>query len=372
MKVFIVNPKGYGNLSSYDSSLISELKGVDSVYYTNVKFESSKIKCPTYQIFRYSDKKLISKGISYLKSQISLYNYTIKFKPKIIHFQWFKIPHIDYYFSFFLKRRGIKIVHTVHNILPHDSGLKYFRIYQKIYRFVDALIVHSELTKKELESKFGIEADKIHVIPHGILRMERTNQSNVDLVKSEFEEEYQLKDKVVFSLLGSINKYKGVGLVIDAWQNAEINNTSDKHLIIAGNGKFDELEKLSSSKNSTVLNRFLSDDEFVALVQLSDYVLLPYLQISQSGVLFTVLNEKTKIIVSKRGGLPEPFQFGKIGYILKELDSINLAETILEASKESDYAPKEKIWEDINEFYSWNSIGLKTSDLYHKILQSKD
>lgn len=367
MKVFFIDPMGYGNLSSYDSSLLNNIHEVDIDYFTSVKFNLKDLNAKTHKIYSYSDQKGLKKILSYTRSQIFLLKLIIKEKPKIVHFQWFKIPILDYIVIKIIQYSGVHVILTAHNILPHDSGSRYLKIYTKIYQLLDVIIVHTSATKEELISKFGITSEKINVIPHGILEMERSNQSNIDKIKSDFKKSHNLKNKVVFSILGSINKYKGVELAINAWQTLNLSKNSEIHLIIAGNGKFEQLKLLEQDDNTTIVNRFLSNDEFIALVHLSDFVLLPYLQISQSGVLLTALNEKKRIIVSKKGGLTEPFQFGNIGYILEDLTKEHLASTLKKAKSNCENLPSEETWNEIHNFYSWESIGIKTKKLYQKL-----
>ncbi len=368
MKVFFVDPMGYGSLGSYDASIINNISEGDIFYYTNTGFDSKKLDRKAYKVYNYSNKNSIFKIISYIRSQFALLNQAKIESPDLFHFQWLKIPSFDIYILRTLKKRKIKIILTAHNVLPHDSGSKFFKIYSKIYHLVDGIVVHTSVTKEELISKFGVTPEKISIIPHGVLEMERSNQNNIDKIKSDFAQKNDFKNKVVFSVLGSINKYKGVALVIDAWRSLKLPPDSEMHLIIAGHGKFEQLKLLANDNNVTIVNRFLSNDEFIALIHLSDYVLLPYLQISQSGVLLTVLNEKKQIIVSKKGGLTEPFQFGKIGFILEDLTTVQLANTLRKAKGNHQNLPNEKTWDEIHNFYSWESIGIKTKKLYQKLI----
>ena len=49
----------------------------------------------------------------------------------------------------------------------------------------------------------------------------------------------------------------------------------------------------------------------------SDVLLLPYKEISQSGVLLSGLKYKKTFIVSNVGGLTQPFNLGKVGWVLE-------------------------------------------------------
>src|SRR5436305_299001 len=59
-------------------------------------------------------------------------------RPDILHVQW--IPLIaegvpfEFWFLRFAKWRRIKLVYTVHNLLPHDSHPRVKKIFLKVYR----------------------------------------------------------------------------------------------------------------------------------------------------------------------------------------------------------------------------------------------
>ncbi|MET1260761.1 glycosyltransferase [Flagellimonas sp. DF-77] len=367
MAVFFVDPMGYGNLAAYDTALLSHVSTPDITYFTSTNYDLG-LPHRTLKWYSYSNKKGIAKIISYLGTQFRLWKTIRRNRPELIHFQWVKIPKIDHWLLRRIKGKGIPIVLTAHNLLPHDSGDRYRKSYAKIYALVDAIIVHTETTKKELVSEFRIQSGKIHVIPHGILGNDRSDANAVVEKKRSLIDSWGLKDKVVFSVLGNINKYKGVNETIEAWLSLDKDLQAQATLIIAGNGQLQALERVRDRNDVILINRFLGDDEFSALIQLSDYILLPYLKISQSGVLLTVLHEKKKVIVSDRGGLAEPFQFGNIGQVLETVAPESIKTAIIKAISEADVQPSEMIWSRIHEHYDWQGIGKKTQELYSKLV----
>ncbi|MEP0133036.1 MAG: glycosyltransferase [Eudoraea sp.] len=305
------------------------------------------------------------KFISYLKSQFILFK-SIKFKsPLIVHFQWLKVPQIDYYLLKLIKLNGVKIIITAHNVLPHDTGDRYEDIYKKIYSLVDAIIVHSNNTEIEIIEKFKVSSKKIHVIPHGILDIgQNIDSKKIDYYVEKFRSDYDLDKRIVFSALGKINDYKGYDLIVDAWNKDNVSNNEQLMLFIAGKGKHRKLDELKGKKNVTILNRFLLVEEFLAILKLTDFVLLPYTRISQSGILLTAINEKKRVVVSNIGGLADSFKFGEIGYILPELNYIELNKAIMHMALNVDAYPKEETWNKIFEYFDWENIGLKTQNLY--------
>ena len=68
-----------------------------------------------------------------------------------------------------LRQKNTKIVLTAHNVLPHINGYQYKNILEKIYSYIDGIIVHSEVLKKQMIKIFGEKVNdwSICVIPHG-------------------------------------------------------------------------------------------------------------------------------------------------------------------------------------------------------------
>ncbi len=368
LHIFFVDPMSYNNLSIYDNLLINNIHDVEIEYFASHLFDLGEQYYPVHKIYKYNNKSKLVKLFSYLRSQWKLFNRIKKERPDVVHFQWLKIPFYDVRLIKKIKQLGIKSLFTAHNLVPHGSGRKYEDIYKRIYNELDGIIVHSERTKEELIERFGISSHKIEVIAHGLLKPNEVDSVKVESLILEYKEQMNLNNETVFAALGIINLYKGVDITINAWKNSTLCNNNEAKLIIGGSGNLDELEELQYCANTLVLNRFLSDEEFTALLRITDFLILPYREISQSGVLLTAMEQKKRVIVSDVGGLTEPFKFGKIGYIIESPPTPEeLSKSIHGAIKEKDEYPSDEVWKKISEFYSWGAIGEKTKNLYFNL-----
>lgn len=381
VKLIYADAMSYNNLQEYDDSLLTNMKTIEKKVFFNSKYNGVMLNQKyVKKIYNYSDKKGLIKILSYIKSQIKLFRIIKKnSKYNIVHVQWFKIPQLDYIFIKFLKNMTkVKIVHTAHNVLPHDTGKKYFHIYNKIYKELDGIIVHTNNTKEEIIDKFNIAESKINVIPHGILNL-RCNQQKFSKIANEYKEKYKGNEELVFLFIGQIRENKGIDLLCEAWaEEQELYNNSNLRLIIAGNAKgcnYD-FNKIKQCKNVTLDLKFLPEDEFKAYVDIADVIVMPYREISQSGVLLSMIKERKCVLVSDVGGLADPFKYGKIGWILKENSKIELQNNILKIAKNKDEVNKilldTKTWEYLNDtVYNWAIIGKNTEKFYNKILENK-
>lgn len=360
MKIFYVDPQSYNNLADYDNYLLQNINE-QKIFFCSYNMPYPDIKNTVIsRIYNYHKKTKVKKILSYSNSQFKLLKSVKKEKPDIIHFQWFKIPFLDYAIIKCIKQcsPNTTIVHTAHNVLPHDSGAKYTKIYRKIYNFVDNIIVHAEITKKEICNEFGVSDNKITVIPHGFLP-----------TKYKFPKIKNGNNIITFSFIGFLSDYKGLDILLDAWcNNSEILNNKKCRLIIAGAGELPCLKNIPSDKNIILENYFHTEEELAKIVNSTDIAVLPYRKISQSGVLLTYLAEHIPVLVSNIGGLVQPFSIGKVGWVLENLNSQDLSkliETILSDKNELESICKnDEVWNRIDEFYDWKTIGNKTYSLY--------
>ena len=356
---------GYGTLGKYDFNIVSNLQNTTVLYLTNTKSQTHNLDQDSMKIYSYSSKKGIFKVLSYLRSQYQVFQLAKSKSPGVVHFQWLKTPRIDFILIKRLKRINIKTVLTVHNLLPHSSGNRYKAIYKKIYLTVDKLIVHTERTKDELVRDYHISPEKIQIIPHGTFPIENLDRVATEKIKSAFVEKHKTVDKVVFGVLGRINPYKGIPIIAEAWSELSSEQRDAMHLLIAGEGKSSALDRIERLDNTTVVNEAISDEEFQAFLEVSDFLLLPYLQISQSGFLLTALSNRKRVIVSNRGGLTEPFSLGNLGYIIEDpLDAENIKTALLKALDTNEIYPEEAVWEKVLGHYDWKNIAQRTEQLY--------
>lgn len=365
MKMLLVDPMSRNNLGVYDENLIKNINSTEIIFYCNKEFQFENIEnVKTIREYDYHKKKSIFKILSYLKSQYKLLQLVKNID--ILHFQWFKIPLIDYLLIKQLKKnKNLKVILTAHNVLPHDTGMKYYKIYKKIYNLLDGIIVHTQRTKDEIINKFTISGKKIEVIPHGLL------ENNISKEKrTEKKLKIREKNEIIFSLTGALNNYKGVDLLIEAWSSdQEIYSNKNIKLVIAGKGNVD-FSTIKNKKNVIIINRFLSEDELEEVMEETDVAVLPYRKISQSGVLLSILAKKKPILVSDVGGLTQPFELGNLGWIMEEVTSKELLKKIREIVSQKEKIEKikndEQLWTKISNYYSWEEIGKKTQKFYER------
>ncbi len=241
-----------------------------------------------------------------LESLINLSALTVRFlasPPDIVHVQFlpmlkWRLP-LDFWFLEFCRKRGSKVVLTVHDLLPHNTGEAYKKTFLELYRMADGIICHSDHIRMRLVEEFSVSEAKISVIPHGPFFYDLPEAGSELTLQSHKREQ----GRVMVLWQGIISPYKGVDLLLSAWQQVEAQG-GDCGLVIAGTGTPELLEQIREQVRCLGLKcvqldlRFISSRELVALYRAADVVVYPYRAITTSGALATGLALGKTIVAS--------------------------------------------------------------------------
>lgn len=313
-----------------------------------------------------------------LEAMLNLSALTVRFlisRPDVIHVQYlpmlkWRLP-LDLWFLEFCQRRGSKIVLTVHDLLPHDTGEAYKRTFDELYRIVDAIICHSDHVRARLEAEFSVPEEKISVIPHGPFFY--------DLPASGLEQSlrgFELEPgKVLVLWQGIIFPYKGIDLLLRSWKQVEA-NVDDASLVIAGTGAPELLDQIRGQIKDLDLKRvklhfrFISTEELVALYRASDVVVYPYRAITTSGALATGLALGKAIIASDLPVFRELLTNHENAFLVDPQNSVELSDALIKLSQ--DRVLREQFAQKVREMnfgdQSWLSIAKKTVQTYESVL----
>lgn len=370
MKTIVyIDPQSGSNLAQYDYNLLININA-NIIYCCNDIYDAPIADCITYKcIFHYSNKKNnILKGLSYVLSLIKIFFLVRSVKPDIVHIQWWRVWFVDYLMLSILKKYCNSIVFTAHNITPHDSGDVFHLKLKKYYQRVDKIIVHAARSKKELVISFGINPGKIYVIPHGLLRTS-CDQSLVSLEQKKLVSLCGNRKKLVFSLIGSQNYYKGIDLFYDAYiHNPILCKNENIMFIVAGKGDVFCSELMKKYENLLVYDSYISNELLEAILNITDVEILPYRRISQSGVLLSAIAKGIPYIATNVGGLSEPISIAPVGWLLETISSDSLSDCLCHIiSSPHEIFDKQNnlgAWSKIRTYYDWKPIGMKTMECY--------
>ena len=299
--------------------------------------------------------------------------------PQVLHVQYLplllsRFP-LDAWFVGFCQRRGVPFVLTVHDLLPHDTGEAHRAAYARLYARADALICHSPHIKTRLEGEFGIGSERIAVIPHGPFFF--------DLPASEPERPREAlgerADQTMVLWQGILFPYKGVDLLLNAWQRVEREAAGEFCLLVLGTGDPQLLARLQAQAQQLELQhvrfdlRFCSAAELVAAYRAAAMVVYPYRAITTSGALATGLSLGKAIVASRLPVFEELLRDGESALFADPEDPEELAGAILRMGQERGL--REHLEEKVRAMQfserTWESIAQATASVYRSVSRFK-
>jgi len=328
---------------------------------------------------RFRMPRLPRRVLKLAESMLNLSALAVRFlisPPDVIHVQFLpmltsRVP-LDLWFVEFCRRRGSKIVLTVHDLLPHDTGEAHKAAFDELYRTVDAIICHSGSIRTRLGAEFSVPGDKVSVIPHGPFFYDLSPGGSQDALR-----DFQLDPGQLLVLWqGIIFPYKGIDLLLRAWQQVEA-KSEDACLVIAGTGAPDLLEQIRGQvaelglKRVKLHFRFISTEELVALYRAADVVVYPYRAITTSGALATGLALGKTIVATDLPVFRELLTDRENALLVPPQDSAALGAALVELMR--DAALRERLAEQVRAMNfgdeSWLSIAKKTLAVYEGVVE---
>lgn len=359
----------------YTYSLANALKncGNEVELVIDYKKDNEYCQCKCYNKFLTSRKDVgkVKKLFNYWSSYHFIVKKAVKENFDVVHVQWFSFSPMDYYFLKKLKKYGIKVVASVHDILPFNEKKYDKPFHGKIYGLCDWIIVQAQTNIKRFNELFPKSSRKVTFIPHGHF----LDFAQVHDMRESRKHLNIPQDKTVLLFFGQIKKVKGVGVLLEAFGKL-MHKRDDLYLVIAGSvwkDDFGPYRKIIDEYKLTERNlktdiRFIPDDELGYYYSACDIAVLPYLDVYQSGVLQLVYAYGKPAVATSIPAFMEIVEDDVTGYLCQPNNSDSLADAIERAvSAPLRYAQMgESGRKKIAVKYSWEDIAAKVTELYNR------
>ena len=269
----------------------------------------------TYIVFRTSNLKNIKNWIVYINliKQIKI------FKPSVVH-----IGGALGVSEAFLYRFMNKMVMTVHDPFMHSGE---YTTLSEIKRFLSfkacrKLIILNESQREEFTKHYKIHESKIVTSRLGVYTP-LNYLSNLQCSNNNRSYDYIL-------FFGHISPYKGIDVLCKAMALIHAAN-SPIHCVIAGRGNYDfDIEPYKKLGVIHFENKFIDTKELVDLISHSLFVVCPYKDATQSGVVSSAFALAKPVLATNVGGLGESVINNVTGKLVAPNDPNGLAESIIE------------------------------------------
>jgi len=202
------------------------------------------------------------------------------------------------------RKSKARIIALVDNAIPHEKRIADAVLTRYFVAAADGFVAMSRKVKDDLQD---FTKKDVLVAHHPLY-----DHFGQKTEKTKAREELQLNNSTyVYLFFGFIRHYKGLDLLIRAFEQLAKEPNSDITLLIAGEFYSDEeeIKKLisnSSARNDIILHdHFVRDEEISRYFGAADCVVQPYRNATQSGVTPLAYHFETPMIVTNVGALPD-------------------------------------------------------------------
>jgi glycosyltransferase involved in cell wall biosynthesis len=235
---------------------------------------------------------------------------------RVIWTQWNNLEPYAPWFWKLCRALGLYIVHTIHNVEPHDPDPLEERFARRVYRDSRVLVVHSNFARQEFLGRHPELEAKLRIAPHGLYTLYPRRPLARDRVRQQLA---VAPDQAIVLFCGGIRPYKNIDAVLEAMRDARLQRAV---LVVAGVeahypdcvpgdglGRTRRLaERMGIADRVRLIPRGLSIVEMAELFEAGDIKVLPYLKGYGSGMLLLAMTFGKHIVSTRTGGVEEYLQ----------------------------------------------------------------
>jgi len=313
--------------------------------------------------------RLALKGLEHPVAMSALLRDLRRLGPDVIHFQWLPVPLVDRLFLSLLRRVAptVLTVHDTVGFLNPSSRLQ-LAGWAQLLSALDGIVVHLELSKRQLVDQ-GAPADRIEVIPHGVLSLQGVGDDEpIPAARPRGSEQRIL-------LFGAIKAYKGPDILLRAFSMLPAELRKRARVAVVGE-PFMPLDELRGLARELDVDdrvdwdpRFVPDEELADVLRDADILAFPYRRIDASGVLMLVLPLGRPIVATRVGCFEELLVDGETARVVPSEDPGAFAEALAELIEDPDRGEElaRRARAMALEQMSWERIAERTTAFYRRV-----
>jgi len=297
----------------------------------------------------------------YLRARYLTLQLVLHLKRRGYDVVWTQWPEMESYPHFWLLCRmlRIRLVHTVHNIFPHERSPGDLNRYARVYASADTLIVHSPQVRSELAQHFPRVGSKTVVIPHGAYTIYPRDPTARERLRARLGIANGAR---VVLFAGAVRPYKNITAAIDAFAMLALD---DVILLVAGREQgapsgnplaatTSYVEQAGLASKVRFYGGYLDIPEMGALYEAADILLLPYLKSYGSGQLMLAVTFG-KYVVATRPGMEDVLVRYPRAVVLDAPDALSVRDGLVIALERLRSGAEEHY--EIPEAFDWITIG---------------
>ncbi len=199
-------------------------------------------------------------------------------------------------------------------------------IEKRVIDAVDAVVVGSEFSRRQLRETLGVRIDHVAVVPYGVDTKFAPRPARMDLA-----ERWGLSGRQVVLFFGGLKPRKNLETMLDVW-TAVAPAHPDARLVVAGAGALlgdlrRRAERLGLAQ-SVVFTGYVPEAEKADYFNLADVFFFPSAMEGFGLAVGEAMSSGLPVVVSNRGSIPELVVDGEGGFVSDPADPARFAERL--------------------------------------------
>jgi glycogen(starch) synthase len=237
----------------------------------------------------------------------------------------------------------------------------------------ERVIACSHYMREQIADIFGVEEERVSVIPNGIDPDDLQPQDPAELTR--LRSEFAAPDERLVLLIGRLVYEKGFQLALEAMPRL-IEEAPGTRFLVAGSGTHEEelhrqAEELGLMDHGTFLG-WIGDDVLHSLYRIADLTVVPSIYEPFGLVALEAMASGCPCIVADTGGLREVVPHEEAGLRFRAHDPAALAEVAIRVLRDDELGRSlvAEAYDHVRRF-DWGDVAEQTAELYADLVGAK-
>jgi D-inositol-3-phosphate glycosyltransferase len=307
LRAWIVDPISHSGMAYYDAGLATALEA-SGIRVRIAGSESwllhERASIDVRPLFRgtHGSHNRLMRGLRYGASVLRVVRAVRRDRAAVVHWQYVEVAVVDLVAFWLLRAMGIPLLLTMHETVPWGGRAVDRMMTRLLARSASGVVVH-HAEDIPVMRQYGVPDQRIHRLDHGGYELFATPGVPPDLARRALG----LGDEPLVLFFGSMRPSKGLDDLLLAWRGVTEHVAAARLAIVGppyrGHGQHlaERIHELGLSGSVLLRLGTIDPEETNSWYRAADVVVLPYREITTSGVLRYAFSSGCAVVATDVG-----------------------------------------------------------------------